>query len=115
MLNAESTVILLHPERWRFISSFLPQTVMDTPVELVPDVAAKAFREALTFVPNHAALNLNLIQVRLSQGVGKPGTEEWIHECKSCIKALSALPDGHRQYKRFRTLKAKVEALSDDS
>ncbi|MGP4842787.1 tetratricopeptide repeat protein [Marinobacter sp. 1Y8] len=80
-----------------------------------PDVAAKAFREALTFVPNHAALNLNLIQVRLSQGVGKPGTEEWIHECKSCIEALSALPDGHRQYKRFRTLKAKVEALSDDS
>ncbi len=41
MLNAESTEILLHPERWRFISSFLSQAVMETPVELVPDVAAK--------------------------------------------------------------------------
>ncbi|MAA63522.1 MAG: hypothetical protein CL581_01910 [Alteromonadaceae bacterium] len=80
-----------------------------------PEAAAKAFREALTFVPNHAALNLNLIQVRLSQGAGKPGTKEWIQECKGCIEALNSLPDGHRQYKRFRTLKAKVEALSDDS
>lgn len=80
-----------------------------------PDAAAKAFREALIFVPNHAALNLNLIQIRLGQGAGKPGTEEWIRECEGCIDALRNLPNGHRQYKRFRTLKAKVEALSNDS
>ncbi|MCH8500229.1 MAG: tetratricopeptide repeat protein [Marinobacter sp.] len=74
--------------------------------------AASAFREALALVPNHAALNLNLIQVILRQIDKQQVGREALQDCKRCLDALSNLPTQHRQYRRYLALKKKIESMN---
>lgn len=77
--------------------------------------AAQYFEQALEIVPRHAALNLNLVQVRMKQlaegdrAILKPSV---IKQCQKCLEAVSHLPPQHRQYRRYLALKHKLEALS---
>lgn len=76
--------------------------------------AAEFFEQALDVVPNHAALNLNLTQIRMKQiSEGDPSIlgQQAISQCKRCLEALSRLPPQHRQYRRYLALKRKLEHL----
>ena len=74
--------------------------------------AATSFREALTLVPNHAALNLNLAQVILRQIDKQQVGREALQDCKRCLDALRNLPTQHRQYRRYLALKKKIESMN---
>ena len=74
--------------------------------------AATAFREALALVPNHAALNLNLVQVILRQIDKQQVGPEALQDCKRCLDALSNLPSQHRQHRRYLALKKKIESMN---
>ncbi|PVY69601.1 CheY-like chemotaxis protein [Tamilnaduibacter salinus] len=74
--------------------------------------AVNAFRSALAMVPQHTALNLNLIQVLLSRQADTPLDDADLAECWRCLQALEGLPSQHRQYRRYLTLRRKVEALT---
>ncbi|TBW54500.1 response regulator [Marinobacter halodurans] len=76
------------------------------------DNAATSFSEALKLVPAHPALNLNLIQVRLRQIDQGADRQPLIRECRQCLAQLESLPERHKQYRRFQSLKRKVEGLS---
>ncbi len=78
------------------------------------DSAAKAFRQALEIVPDHAALNLNLIQVRMKQMASGNRDPGLLKESRRCLKALENLPEQHRQYRRLMTLRKKLDSLSHD-
>ncbi|MEX0605147.1 MAG: tetratricopeptide repeat protein [Marinobacter sp.] len=76
------------------------------------DKAVEAFRKALTIVPSHTALNLNLVQVlmkQMSEGGAPPDT---IKQCQQCLFALANLPTQHQQYRRYLELRKKLEAIS---
>lgn len=74
--------------------------------------AANTFQQALSLVPQHAALNLNLVQVRLKQLEDHPGNRDLLSECHQCLANLENLPTQHQQYRRFQSLQRKVESLS---
>ncbi|BES71902.1 response regulator [Marinobacter nanhaiticus D15-8W] len=76
------------------------------------DAAAEIFREALSLVPKHAALNLNLVQVRLKQLETQPRNTFLLEECRACLEKLRDLSQQHQQYRRFQSLQRKVESLS---
>ncbi|WP_203141258.1 tetratricopeptide repeat-containing response regulator [Marinobacter mangrovi] len=76
------------------------------------EAAAETFAEALALVPAHPALNLNLVQVRLRQIDQGADRHALIQQCRQCLAQLDSLPEGHQQYRRFQSLKRKVEALS---
>ena len=59
------------------------------------DEAATAFEEALSLVPRHPALNLNLVQVLLKR-----------------METAGQIPSQHRQYKRLQFLKNKIEQMN---
>ena len=78
--------------------------------------AARHFEQALEVVPNHAALNLNLIQIRMKQLDSRdPGItpHHAVAQCRRCLAALENLPSQHRQYRRFQAMKKKVESLNE--
>lgn len=73
--------------------------------------AARSFEQALAIVPKHAALNLNLIQVRLKQlesGDRAILKQQAIQQCRECLAALSHLPPQHRQHRRYQALSRKL-------
>ncbi|WP_165854817.1 tetratricopeptide repeat-containing response regulator [Marinobacter sp. JSM 1782161] len=72
--------------------------------------AAEAFREALELVPDHIALNLNLIQVHLKAMDSTPDAAR-VAECRRCLERVADLPENHPQQRRFQALKSKVESL----
>lgn len=74
--------------------------------------AIESFRAALTLVPHHTALNLNLIQILLSRLAGTPPDKTVLLECQQRLQAVDGLPPQHRQYRRYLTLRQKVEDLS---
>lgn len=78
--------------------------------------AARHFEQALEVVPNHAALNLNLIQIRMKQLDSKDTTINPHHavaQCRRCMDVLENLPPQHRQYRRYQAMKRKVENLNE--
>lgn len=78
------------------------------------DAAAAAFQQALDIVPGHAALNLNLVQVRMKQMAEGKRNPQLIAESQRCLAALDSLPEQHRQYRRLQTLRKKLDSLSHD-
>jgi tetratricopeptide (TPR) repeat protein len=78
--------------------------------------AARHFEQALDVVPSHAALNLNLIQIRMKQLDSKDtaiNPQHAVAQCRRCLDALMNLPPQHRQYRRYQAMKRKVENLND--
>lgn len=75
--------------------------------------AADIFSRALEIVPDHAALNLNLIQVLLKEYDRSTGNTELLKRCQACLNRLSGLPPQHRQHRRYVALQRKLKGLSE--
>lgn len=75
--------------------------------------AADTFARALEIVPDHAALNLNLVQVLLKEYSKNPADTGLLRRCQSCLDRLSDLPSQHRQHKRYVALQRKLKGLSE--
>lgn len=73
--------------------------------------AAQAFRKALAVVPDHKALNLNLVQVLLKEYQGSPQKQGLLEECRRCMERISGIPERHRQYRRYLALKNRLKDL----
>ena len=73
------------------------------------EAASAAFRKALDLVPQHPALNLNLVQVLLKQHT-EPD-EKVLRQCQRCLDQIDHLPPQHKQYKRLQFLKNKIADL----
>lgn len=76
------------------------------------DGAVEAFNRALAIVPDHAALNLNLIQVLLRKHDQAPADQSLLATCQERLKRLEALPEQHRQYRRYTALAKKLKGLT---
>lgn len=74
--------------------------------------AVEAFDEALAVVPQHAALNLNLLQVLLKLRESGHTDPSLVQRCQDSLSRLESLPEQHRQYRRYLALKKKLEGLS---
>ncbi|MBI41959.1 tetratricopeptide repeat protein [Marinobacter lutaoensis] len=74
--------------------------------------AAEAFRQALAIVPDHAALNLNLVQVLVKEYEHQPQRREHLQECQRLLQRLANLPEQHRQHRRYKALLRKIEGLT---
>ena len=75
--------------------------------------AAETFSKALEIVPDHAALNLNLVQVLMKEHDNNPTSTELLKRCQSCLDRLSGLPEQHRQHRRYIALKRKLKGLME--
>ena len=75
--------------------------------------AAEVFSKALDIVPDHAALNLNLVQVLMKEHDNNPGDTELLQHCQSCLDRLAGLPKQHRQYRRYIALQRKLKGLME--
>ncbi|SNC75452.1 Tetratricopeptide repeat-containing protein [Marinobacter sp. es.048] len=73
--------------------------------------AADIFSKALDIVPDHAALNLNLVQVLMKKHDNSPGDAELLKRCQSCLDHLAGLPEQHRQHRRYIALQRKLKGL----
>lgn len=75
--------------------------------------AADAFKQALALVPQHPALNLNLVQVLLrnAEYQGRRSDTAMLQHCERCLEQLGHLPSQHKQYKRYQFLTKKVADL----
>jgi len=73
--------------------------------------AVDAFSKALNIVPDHAALNLNLVQVLMKKYQLDPTKKQLPEQCKSHLDRLSGLPEQHRQYQRYQALQRKLKEL----
>lgn len=76
------------------------------------ETAISTFENALEIVPDHAALNLNLVQVLLKKCEQKIPPEPLIETCKQHLKRLESMPEQHRQYRRYLALRQKLEGLT---
>ncbi|MEQ6884440.1 tetratricopeptide repeat protein [Salicola sp. Rm-C-2C1-2] len=79
--------------------------------------AADAFKQALELVPQHPALNLNLVQVMLKHAEqdGKGSDPGTLSRCERCLEQLNHLPPQHKQYKRYQFLTRKIADLRSGS
>ncbi|XOZ34780.1 response regulator [Halomonadaceae bacterium KBTZ08] len=79
--------------------------------------AADAFKQALELVPQHPALNLNLVQVLLkhAEQEGRASDPSTLKRCEQCLEQLSHLPPQHKQYKRYQFLVNKIANLRSGS
>ncbi|PAU80741.1 hypothetical protein CK501_10050 [Halovibrio salipaludis] len=79
--------------------------------------AADSFSQTLELVPQHPALNLNLVQVLLknAEKEGKGSDPNMLRRCERCLDQLSHLPPQHKQYKRYQFLKKKIADLKSGS
>jgi CheY-like chemotaxis protein len=77
------------------------------------DEAADAFARALELVPQHPALNLNLVQILLKKAESEPGGVDatTLQRCMSNLDRIAHLPPQHRQYQRYLSLRKKVTGL----
>lgn len=73
--------------------------------------AVNAFVEALNIVPDHAALNLNLVQILMKEHQADPAKKSIPEQCQSYLDRLSTLPEQHRQYQRYQVLQRKLKGL----
>lgn len=73
--------------------------------------AADTFSKALEIVPDHAALNLNLVQVLMKEHENEPGNTALLKRCQSCLDRLAGLPEQHRQHRRYIALQRKLKGL----
>lgn len=73
--------------------------------------ATNAFMNALAIVPDHAALNLNLVQVFLKEHQLNPSKTELPQQCQHYLNRLADLPEQHRQYPRYQALQSKLKEL----
>ncbi|PPK51204.1 tetratricopeptide repeat-containing response regulator [Marinobacter persicus] len=76
------------------------------------DAAIKTFEKALEIVPDHASLNLNLIQVLLKKHQQEPSNRALLATCQKRLKRLEGLPEQHRQYRRYIALSQKLKGLT---
>ncbi|MBW7469373.1 tetratricopeptide repeat protein [Marinobacter sp. M216] len=74
--------------------------------------AAEAFSRALAVVPDHAALNLNLVQVLMKEHEADSNNTELLKQCRECLNRLEGLPEQHRQHRRYVALCRKLEGLT---
>lgn len=74
------------------------------------DAAVEAFQNALAIVPDHAALNLNLVQVMMKQHDEHP-EPAILTACKRRLDTLKGLPEQHRQHRRYLALQRKLQGL----
>lgn len=74
--------------------------------------AVEAFTKALNVVPDHAALNLNLVQVLLRQYEQGGDSGGLLDNCRKRLARLSHLPEQHRQYRRYQALNKKLKGLT---
>lgn len=79
------------------------------------DDAASAFLRALELVPQHPALNLNLVQIFLKKAESEPGGPDraTLQSCRENLDRIAHLPPQHRQYQRYLSLRKKVTTLLD--
>lgn len=80
------------------------------------EAAADQFQKALSIVPNHTALNLNLVQVRLKQidqGLAE-SQSRLVDQCRQSLARLDQLPPQHRQYRRYLALQKKLSTFDHD-
>ncbi|MBE0485273.1 tetratricopeptide repeat-containing response regulator [Marinobacter sp.] len=75
------------------------------------DGAIDAFSSALAIVPDHAALNLNLVQVLLRKHDQAPADHSLLSRCQAHLQRLDTLPEQHRQYRRYLALTRKVKGM----
>lgn len=75
------------------------------------DGAVEAFQNALAIVPDHAALNLNLVQVLLRMHDQAPADHSLLARCQTHLKRLETLPEQHRQYRRYVALTRKLKGM----
>ena len=73
--------------------------------------AVEIFSKALEIVPDHAALNLNLVQVLMKENDNSPGNAELLKRCQTCLDRLAGLPEQHRQHRRYIALQRKLKGL----
>lgn len=75
------------------------------------DAAVEAFNSALEIVPDHAALNLNLVQVLMKQ-YDLTRASVLLETCRQRLHRLSSLPVQHRQHRRYLALTRKLKGLA---
>ncbi len=78
------------------------------------ETAADHFLNAINIAPNHTALNLNLVQVRLKQFDRGPADSRLLAQCRQCLARLDQLPPQHRQYRRYLALRKKLGTYDHD-
>jgi len=74
--------------------------------------AAEIFSKALEIVPDHASLNLNLVQVLMKEYGNNPDSD-LLRRCQSCLARLTGLPEQHRQHRRYIALQRKLKGLME--
>ncbi|WP_298446724.1 response regulator [uncultured Marinobacter sp.] len=74
--------------------------------------AERTFSKALEIIPNHPALNLNLVQVLIKQYEETGTADMLIERCQHHLRRLAALPEQHGQYRRYLALQRKLKALT---
>ena len=81
------------------------------------DAAVLAFERALELVPQHPALNLNLVQILLKKAESEPHGADaaTLRRCRANLERIAHLPPQHRQYQRYLALGKKVAGLGDGS
>lgn len=75
-----------------------------------PDDAIRIFKEALSIVPDHAALNLNLCQVLMKKHQSADDST-LLKQAKKHLDRLNNLPEQHRQYPRLVSLRKKLQGM----
>lgn len=78
------------------------------------EAAGDQFQKALIIAPNHTALNLNLVQVRLKQLEQGQVDVHLVDQCRQCLARLGQIPAQHRQYRRYIALQTKLGTFNHD-
>lgn len=73
------------------------------------DDAIRIFNEALSIVPDHAALNLNLCQVLMKKYQKPDGDGTLLKQAQKHLDRLKNLPEQHRQHRRLISLRKKLQ------
>jgi tetratricopeptide (TPR) repeat protein len=74
------------------------------------DDAIRIFKEALSIVPDHAALNLNLCQVLMKKHQSSDDNT-LLRQAEKHLDRLKNLPEQHRQYPRLVSLRTKLQGM----
>ena len=74
------------------------------------DGAIRIFNEALSIVPDHAALNLNLCQVLMKKNQSSDDST-LLKQAQKHLDRLENLPEQHRQYRRLVSLRKKLQGM----
>ncbi len=72
--------------------------------------AASAFKEALSYTPRHAALNLNLVQI-ISKLYKENGDTGLLTLADDTLQSIKHIPQQHNQFKRLKHLEKLVNEL----